>query len=245
MLNILIIGANSAIARSVARLYAVRHERLFLVARNETLLQEQTHDLQIRGAEIAGSAVLDVTDFDRHGEVVRLAAEALGGIDVALICHGTLPDQANCEHNFERIRQEIDTNALSVISLLTHLSPVLISQNAGTLAVITSVAGDRGRQSNYIYGAAKSLVSRYLEGLRGSLFKHQVHVVDIRPGFVDTPMTQSVKKGLLWAQPDSVAISIVKGIDAGKNTLYVPWFWQFIMLIVKIIPESVFKRLKF
>jgi len=242
--TILIIGANSAIAKASARVYADRHDRIFLLARNEAALQDQKKDLEVRGAGSVDYALLDVNEFEHHQQAIAQAVLTLGEINLALICHGTLPDQACAEHDFKQIQQEFNTNALSVISLLTILSTQMIKQGHGCLAVITSVAGDRGRQSNYIYGSAKSAVSTYLAGLRGSLLPHHVHVIDIKPGFVDTPMTQNIKKGFLWTQPEAAAQSIVKGISASKNTLYVPGFWRYIMFIIGSIPETLFKRLK-
>jgi decaprenylphospho-beta-D-erythro-pentofuranosid-2-ulose 2-reductase len=242
--TILIIGASSAIAKALARIYAGQHKRLYLLARNAAALEEQKNDLMVRGAESVDYAVLDVNDFALHQPTVTQVVETLRTIDLVLICHGTLPDHPRAEHDFGQIQSEFNTNALSVISLLTVLSRQMIDQGHGCLAVITSVAGDRGRQSNYIYGAAKSAVSHYLAGLRGSLLPHHVHVIDIKPGFVDTPMTQNFKKGVLWTQPDAVAKSIVRGISAGRNTIYVPAFWRFVMLIIGSIPEALFKRLK-
>jgi decaprenylphospho-beta-D-erythro-pentofuranosid-2-ulose 2-reductase len=243
--RILIIGASSGIARAIAREYASRHCELFLIARAEESLREQAEDLRIRGAASVNYALLDVNHFDRHQEVIAQAAAALGHLDLALICHGTLPDQNECQDDFGRIQQEFNTNALSVLSLLAQLTPLLRAQRSGVLGVITSVAGNRGRQSNYLYGAAKSAVSRYLEGLRGNLHADNVHVIDIRPGFVDTSMTRHLPKGALWASPETVARAIVRGIESRRNTLYVPWFWRGIMLVVAGIPETIFKRLKF
>ena len=137
---------------------------------------------------------------------------------------------------------ELSTNAISTISLLTHLANRLEMQKSGTIAVVTSVAGDRGRQSNYVYGAAKGMVSIFLQGLRNRLHKAGVNVLDIKPGFVDTPMTAEFKKGLLWAKPESVAGSIVNGIDRGKYEIYTPFFWRIIMLVIRNIPESIFKK---
>ncbi len=244
MQTILIIGANSAIAKALARIYASRQDRMYLLARSETSLQEQKRDLEVRGAGSVDYALLDVNNFEFHQEAIAQAVQTLGKIDLVLICHGSLPDQEGAEHDFQKIQHEFNTNALSVISLLTILSQQMIQQGHGCLAVITSVAGDRGRQSNYIYGAAKGAVSLYLAGLRGSLLPHHVHVVDIKPGFIDTPMTQNIKKGFLWAQPETVAESIVKGISARKNIMYVPRFWRGIMFIISSIPETLFKRLK-
>ena len=136
-----------------------------------------------------------------------------------------------------------NTNALSVISLLTLLANHFEEKKSGTIAVITSVAGDRGRQSNYIYGASKAMVSVFLQGLRNRLFHSQVNVLDIKPGFVDTPMTAHIKKGgPLWAKPEAVAKDIVNAIEKKKDLLYTPFFWRYIMLIIRNIPECIFKK---
>jgi short-subunit dehydrogenase len=137
------------------------------------------------------------------------------------------------------------TNGLSPISLCTLLAQRFEAQGHGCIAVITSVAGDRGRQSNYVYGTAKGMVSRFLEGLRNRLAAHGVAVVDIRPGFVDTPMTAAiVKKGPLWSQPDTLAAGIVRAIDAGRDIVYLPGYWRWIMGVIRHIPEPVFKRMR-
>jgi len=244
-MKILLIGANSAIARACARLYATKGCVLFLVGRHAGRLEELAADVGVRGAASVDSRVLDLTDHLQHEEVVAEAALAMGGIDLALICHGSLPDQEACETDFEHARHEILINGLSVISLLTALTPVMREQGRGTLAVITSVAGDRGRQPNYTYGAAKALVSTYLQGLRGRLYPDGVHVVDIRPGLVDSPMTAHLTKGFLWSSPERVARSIVRAIARRRHVVYVPGYWRAIMFVVRLIPESLFKRLKF
>lgn len=244
--KILIIGATSAIARATIRLYAVRGACLHLVARNESLLGAVAVDARVRGAAQVSVSSLDVNDFERHGQAVDEAVKMLGTIDVALICHGSLPDQHASARSFPVARHEINTNGLSVISMLTLLAEVMSRQQGGTLAVITSVAGDRGRQSNYVYGAVKAMVSTYLQGLRGRLLPSGVHVVDIRPGFVDSPMTAHVeKKGMLWSSPERIGRIIVRSIDRRKHTVYAPFYWRFIMFGVKMLPEFLFKRLKF
>lgn len=240
--NIIIIGATSAIAEATARLYAQRGDKLYLIARNEERLSSMADDLKIRGAASADFRLLDVNNFNMHEEVINGAFEVLGKVDAVLIAHGTLPDQSACEASFVNTLSELNTNAISTISLLTHMANKFESQGSGTIAVITSVAGDRGRQSNYVYGAAKGMVSIYLQGLRNRLHKSNIDVLDIKPGFVDTPMTAEFKKGLLWAKPDAIAKSIVSGIDKGKYMIYTPFFWRFIMRIIRSIPEFVFKR---
>ena len=245
MRKILIIGATSAIAEAAARIFATRGDALFLIARNAEHLRAVVADLNIRGAARADSATLDVTDFAAHDAVIEKAERDLGGIDIALIAHGTLSDQAQCEQSADVMRREFDVNALSTLALLTALANRMEARRSGTLAVISSVAGDRGRQSNYVYGAAKAAVSTFLGGLRQRLAKSGVTVLTIKPGFVDTPMTAGIaNKGALWAQPDRVAAGIVQAIDRGRNIVYLPWFWRWIMLVIRHIPEPLFKRLK-
>lgn len=243
MKNILIIGATSAIAEATARHFAREKSNLFLVARNEERLTALAHDLSIRGAAQVGHATLDVNDFDRHQQVIDQAVAAMGGIDIALIAHGTLGDQKACEQDVDLTLQELRTNTLSVIALLTRLANVFESRRSGTIAVISSVAGDRGRQSNYIYGTAKGAVTIFLQGLRNRLYKSGVNVVTIKPGFVDTPMTAAFPKGPLWAKPEQIAEGIARAIEARKTVVYLPGFWRMIMLIIRSIPEPLFRRL--
>jgi decaprenylphospho-beta-D-erythro-pentofuranosid-2-ulose 2-reductase len=245
MQKILIIGATSAIAEAVARKYAQRSDALFLVARNAERLQAIAADLDVRGAARAATATLDVADFSAHAAIIEAAERELGGLDVALIAHGTLSDQSECEKSVDTLRREFDINALSTMSLLTTLANTFEARKRGTLAVISSVAGDRGRQSNYAYGSAKAAVTAFLSGLRQRLAKSNVDVLTIKPGFVDTPMTAAIaNKGALWATPDRIADGIVHAIDKRRNVVYLPWFWWGIMQVIRHIPEFVFKKLK-
>ena len=244
-MKILMIGATSAIARETARLYAARGAELFLVGRDTARLDGLASDLQVRGASRVGQFTLDLTDSAGHAGAVARARDFLERIDLALICHGSLPDQQVCEIDYQQAQREITVNGLSVISLVTALVPLLTAQHSGILAVITSVAGDRGRQPNFVYGAAKSMVSTYLQGLRGRLHEHNVHVIDIRPGLVDSPMTAHFEKGPLWSSPELVARKIVASIDARRHTVYVPGYWRIIMAAVRSIPDFLFKRVKF
>ena len=244
-MKVLIIGATSAIAKASARIYAELGYSLHLIARREDQLELLASDLLVRGASKVSHSVIDLNKFAEHKNILDAAFTELGGVDVALICHGSLPDQDKVEKNFKQALKEINTNGVSVISLLTELAPKFIEQRQGTIAVITSVAGDRGRQPNFVYGAAKSLVSTYLQGLRGKLLAHNVNIVDIRPGLVDSPMTAQFPKGPLWSSPEQVAQKIVKSIRRGSHTVYAPGYWRIIMLVVSAIPDFVFKRLKF
>lgn len=245
MRKILIIGATSAIAEATARRFASRGDALFLIGRNEPHLQAMITDLKLRGATHASSATLDVTDFAAHAVVIERAESELGGIDAVLIAHGTLSDQALCQTSVDTLRREFDINAISTLALLTLLANKFEAQRHGTLAVISSVAGDRGRQSNYVYGSAKAAVSVFLGGLRQRMAKANVQVLTIKPGFVDTPMTAAIKnKGALWARPDRIAAGIVHAVDRRRSVVYLPWFWELIMLVIKHVPEPIFKRLK-
>jgi decaprenylphospho-beta-D-erythro-pentofuranosid-2-ulose 2-reductase len=245
MQKILIIGATSAIAEHTARLFAARGNALFLVARNADRLRDVAADLNVRGAMRAATATLDITDFDAHQSVLDEAERELGGIDVVLVAHGTLSDQTQCQDSIDALRREFDINAVGTIALLTRLASRLEAKRNGTLAVISSVAGDRGRQSNYVYGSAKAAVSVFLGGLRQRLAKSNVNVLTIKPGFVDTPMTAGIaNKGALWAQPDRIATGIVNAIDRRRSIVYLPWFWRWIMLVIRLIPEVLFKRVK-
>lgn len=243
MTNVLIIGATSAIAGACARRWALRGDRLFLVGRDSEKLAAQAADLRVRGAE-AEVFVMDANDLAAHPAMLMAAVAWLGSIDIALVAHGTLPDQRACETDPLLAVQELATNGGSVMALLTLLATRVELQRAGALAVITSVAGDRGRPSNYVYGSAKAAVSVFCEGLRARLFRSGVTVTDIRPGFVATPMTQGLAlPARLVAMPDAVARRIVAGIDRGADVVYAPAFWWGIMWIIRYIPRAVFKRL--
>lgn len=245
MRKVLIVGATSAIAEHTARRFAARGDALFLTGRDATHLQAIADDLKIRGAPRVAMAMLDVADFAAHDTVLDQAERELGGLDIALIAHGTLSDQKACEGSVALLRREFDVNAISTMSLLTTLANRFESRRQGTLAVISSVAGDRGRQSNYVYGSAKAAVTAFLSGLRQRLATANVNVLTIKPGFVNTPMTAAIaNKGALWVTPDAIATGIERAIDARRSTVYLPWFWRWIMLVIRLIPESIFKKLK-
>lgn len=242
-MKILIIGATSAIAHETAKCFAKDGAELFLVGRSSEKLESVQNDLKVRGAKRAESYVLDISQLDRHQEMIEAAIESLDGLDMALIAHGTLGDQRLSQENVTKTLEEFTTNCISVISLLTLLANYFEPRKRGCIAVISSVAGDRGRQSNYVYGAAKGALTVFLQGLRNRLAKSGVAVVTIKPGFVDTPMTASVRKGLLFASPRKVGEGIYHAMLKGKEVVYLPGFWRLIMFVVKSIPEPVFKKL--
>jgi hypothetical protein len=244
MRNILIIGATSAIAEATARRFAATGARFYLVGRNTERLTAIARDLEIRSGQPVAYESLNLDQIDQHPALLGRANQALGGIDIVLIAHGTLPDQNACQQSVEKTLAVIHTNALSVISLATLLANDFETRRRGTLIAISSVAGDRGRQSNYIYGAAKGMVSLFLQGLRNRLNSKGVQIITVKPGFVDTPMTAAFeKKGLLWAQPDQIAQGIVAAVERGQDDVYLPWFWRWIMQVIQHIPERIFKQL--
>lgn len=242
--GVCIFGATSAIAQATAKLYAAEGARLFLVARDPDKLAAVAQDLDVRGAAAVGTMAADLADLSGNGGVVERALAFLQHIDIALVAHGVLGDQRAVERDFDAIQKLLRVNFASAISLLVPVANAMEERGSGTIAVISSVAGDRGRQSNYIYGTAKAALNVYLQGLRHRLAPTGVHVVTIKPGFVDTPMTAHLPKGPLFVGPDVVARGIRAAITKRKNEVYLPFFWRGIMAIIKAIPEPLFKRSK-
>lgn len=244
MKKVLVIGATSAIACATARKWATQGSEFFLVARNQEKLAQISADFMSRGASKVATHVMDATDVAAHAPMLDACLEALKQIDIVLIAHGTLPDQKACEESADIAMKEFANNGTSVIALLTVLANHMAIQRCGTLAVISSVASDRGRPSNYLYGAAKAAVSTFCEGLRARLYKVGVHVITIKPGFVDTPMTQGLKlPKALVVSADTVAGIIVEQIERKTNVLYVPRFWTLIMMIIRNVPQFIFKKI--
>jgi hypothetical protein len=238
-------GAASGIAEQVARLFAERGDRLVLVARDAGALLRIADDLKVRGAAQVETVVADFSDLESLGEVAAMAWAAFDGLDTALVAYGTLPDQKRTETDPAALREALSINFMSPAALANVLALRFEAQGTGTLAVITSVAGDRGRQSNYAYGAAKGGLQRFLEGLRHRLRASSVRVLDIRPGFVSTRMTAHLPQGgPLWAAPEKVARTIVAALDGGRDVLYAPGFWRAIMLVVRSLPRPLFHRTK-
>ncbi len=242
--RVLIIGATSAIATAVARRYAAASARLFLVGRRMPALLALADDLRVRGAAEVDCAELDANDIASHARLIEQAWTRWSGFDRVLVAHGVLPDQPQCERSVEDALASFDTNARSVLALLLPLAARLEAQGSGSLAVISSPAGDRGRQSNYVYGAAKGAVTVLAAGLRHRLASKGVRVITILPGFVDTPMTASFRKGALWATPERVASDVEGAMERGFGAVYTPWFWRWIMLISRHVPERIFVRTK-
>lgn len=232
-------------AQEATKCFAADGAELFLVGRSAQKLQDVADDLTVRGAKRVETFVVDLDDLGQHAAMLDAATAAFDGLDAVLLAYGTLGDQRKCELSVAETMREFTTNCTSVIALLTLLANYFEGQRRGIIAVITSVAGDRGRRSNYVYGATKGAVSLFLQGLRGRLSDAGVTVLTIKPGLVDTPMTAHLKKGLLFASPRTVGQGIYRAMQARKEVVYLPRYWQLIMLVVRAIPERMFKRVKF
>jgi len=243
MRRILITGATSAIAQEAARHFAADGDAFLLVGRNPDKLAAVADDLRARGAQEVRTEVVELIDFARCSRLIDEAVEQLGGLDALLVAQGTLSDQSACEADPVQTLREFSLNAMGPITLLLKAAAYFETQHSGCLAVITSIAGVRGRRSNYVYGSAKAAVSTFLEGLRGRMGDAGVSVVDIRPGFVDTPMTAHLPKKTLFATAASVGERIYRAMVAGDDVVYTPWFWRWIALVIRLIPRSIFVKL--
>ena len=244
MQRILIVGATSALAVAAARRWATQRAQFFLAGRNAVKLQQVAADLTARGAAAVHLHVLDLNRIAEHSAMLDACYARMGGVDIAVLAYGTLSDQTLCQHDVAAAMLEFETNAASYIALLTLIADRMETSGTGTIAVISSVAGDRGRASNYVYGAAKAAVTAYCEGLRLRLRTRGVHVLTIKPGPVATPMTAHLKlPPLLTASPETVGRDIVAAVRRRKSTLYTPWYWRPIMAVVRALPESILSRL--
>lgn len=240
----LVLGATSAIAVEVADLLARRGSRLHLVGRNPEKLAAAAARCRASGATVTRQQA-DFGDLERNGAAVAEAISALGRVDLALIAHGDLGDQLESERSFDEAERIVRVNFTSVVSLLVPLANHLEAARSGSIGVITSVAGDRGRPRNYTYGAAKGALNVYLQGLRTRLYPAGVSVTTLKLGPVDSPMTTEHAKHALFAKPPAVAPAIVRAIDARAAEAYVPSLWRAIMPIVRNTPERLFQRLPF
>jgi short-subunit dehydrogenase len=239
--KILVLGATSGIAEATCRIWAAQGAQLFLVARNADKLAAVAADLKLRGASYVGTAVADLDDTDKHAELLTHAVNSLTGMDIAFLAHGILGDQARGEQEFEQAAQIIYTNFMAPVSLLTWLANYCVQRHAGVIAVLSSVAGERGRKSNYIYASSKAGLTAFLSGLRNRIDREGVTVITIKPGPVNTSMTAHMN--IRKADVNKVASTIVKAIDKRVDTLYVPSIFLPIMFIVRHIPERIFKKL--
>ena len=242
--KVFVAGATSAIAQALARLCAARGDALFLVARDPDRLQAVRLDLMARGAPVVETLVADLDVLERHPAIVEEAWSRMGGLDTALIAYGVLLDQQECRDLPAEAARQVHTNFVSPVSLITALAARFEARGAGSIVALGSVAGDRGRQSNYTYGASKGGLAIFLDGLRHRLAVRGVHVLTVKAGFVDTPMTRAFPKGALWAAPARVAEDILRAIDRRQAVLYTPWFWRWIMAVIRNLPRGILHRTK-
>ncbi|GAA5232884.1 SDR family NAD(P)-dependent oxidoreductase [Verticiella sediminum] len=243
MKKVVIFGATSAIAQATARKYARKGGRLYLLARDRNRLEIVAQGLREAGASEVHTAYFEASDIDAQTQAIDTAIDGLSGFDVALLAYGVLPDQRESEASVALALESLGVNAFSVIALLTRLANACERQRYGTLAVLTCIDGDRGRQSNYVHGAGQAALGVFLQGLRNRLYHCGAHVVTIKTGFVDTPMMATRPKGKLWSTPERVADGVLRAIDGKRNVAYVPGWWAPIMWLVKAVPEAWFKRL--
>lgn len=241
---ILILGATSAIARGAAESFAERGHPIYLAGRDPAELERLAADLRIRFGTEVRHGVFEAEDYAGHIEFIEQVGNEMGGIDGVLLAFGYLGEQGLATSDSAERVAVVARNLMGAISLLEPVAARLERQRSGFIIGISSVAGERGRQSNYIYGSAKGGFTIYLQGLRNRLFHAGVHVMTVKAGFVDTAMTYGMPGLFLVASPGNVGARIVRALEKGRDVAYIPWFWRYIMLILKLIPEGIFKRLK-
>jgi decaprenylphospho-beta-D-erythro-pentofuranosid-2-ulose 2-reductase len=249
--RVIILGVTSAIAEAVARLYAAEGAALVLAGRNPERLHAIARDLKARGAALAKIEVVDLAQPGVAEDALPRMTAYLGTVDHILLVYGSLGDQARSEREITRARDILQVNFTSAAEWSLASANVLEAQGQGSLIVIGSVAGDRGRQSNYIYGAAKAGLATLVQGIahRFAQIKQpdsamRPRAVLIKPGFIDTPMTAGMKKGgPLWSTPAAIAPIIRRAADHGGAIVYAPWFWRLILLVIRLTPAPLFHRL--
>lgn len=244
--KIVIIGATSAIAEYCARFWvnSTPEVDIWLIARNKTKLDIIASDLEVRNPKAQIST--RTLDFAELAAIKNLADDLCRDSvpDITLIAFGSLPEQQDCQDSLEKCQEALVVNGLLPVLCMEAFAIHLERANKGTLAVIGSVAGDRGRKSNYVYGSAKGLINRYVQGLQHRFAKSAVQAVLIKPGPTDTPMTSTMKaKGLRLANVEDVAQIIVAGIGKGKPVIYAPAKWSLIMMIIRHLPGFIFNKL--
>ena len=246
MQQVVILGATSGIALEVERQLARQGLELLLVARSAERLATLQADLLARGAKQVLTCAADLSSIRHHAAVFDFVRRSFAGYDTVLLAYGTMQDQKDSEASVDTLLDELNTNFVSAAAILTLFASDLEQRRTGCIAAITSVAGDRGRRSNYVYGSAKGALSLFLQGLRSRLYPAGVKVITIKPGPTQTPMTDHIPGANRFADPQLVASDIVRTLQRrSPDVLYTPWFWRHIMTAVRQIPETMFKRLEF
>lgn len=242
--GVLVLGATSAIARATSEALAKQGYSLFLAGRDQEEIRRIASDLAIRYQVSVKCGSFDAERHKEHPRFIQNVVKELDGLEGALIAFGDLGNHQKATLEFGETEQIINRNFTGACSILHECANYFATKGSGFIIGISSVAGDRGRQSNYIYGAAKGGLSLYLQGLRNRLHAKGVHVLTVKPGFVDTAMTFGMPGMFLVASPDYVGRKIVKALDKHRDVVYIPWFWRYLMIIIKCVPEKIFKRLK-
>ena len=244
MRKVIILGATSGIALAVERLLAERGCDLLLVARSTERLTVLQSDLQARGAGKVSICSADLASVEQHAGIFEYARQSLPGFDTVLLAYGTMHDQKDSESSVDVLLDELNVNFVSASAILSLFTAEFEQRRTGCIAAITSVAGDRGRRSNYVYGSAKGALSLFLQGLRSRLHPAGVKVITIKPGPVQSPMTDHLPNAARFDDPDVVARDIVSALERrAPDVLYTPKIWRYIMTAVEHIPETIFKRL--
>ncbi|HXS35432.1 MAG TPA: SDR family oxidoreductase [Flavipsychrobacter sp.] len=242
MPSVLLLGATSDIATAIARNFAQNKYDVILAGRDTEALKALKSDIQIRYSVKANVVQFDAANFSEHNSFYN---NLPFHPDVTICVFGYLGDQKKASSDWAEAQRIVQTNYTGAMSILNIISEDYAVKNKGTIVGISSVAGERGRQSNYIYGSAKAGFTAYLSGLRNHLFKYGVQVVTVLPGFVYTKMTADLKlPPLLTAKPEEVALVVKKAVDKKKNIIYVKWPWKWIMTAIKMIPEGIFKKMQ-
>lgn len=242
MKSVLVLGAGSDIAIAIARQFAYHQYHLILAGRNLSNLHKIQKDIAIKYNTSVEVVAFDARELNAHKTFI---AELKHLPEITVCSFGYLGDQQEAQKNNKEAVEIIETNYTGAVSILNLIADQYADQQKGIIVGISSVAGDRGRQSNYIYGSAKAGFSTYLSGLRNRLFRCNCHVMEVKPGFVATKMTQNLDlPPLLTAKPEDVALKVYKGVKHKKNVIYVLGIWRYIMLIIRNIPEFIFKKLK-
>lgn len=245
MKNILILGANSGMAKALIRRLAGPDTRLILASRNLAELRRTAADAAVRGQGPQPLVIgFDALRLETHSRFVQDLMRRVRTLDEVYVFFGALHPQAEAQKDFQLAQEMLTANYVGAVSVLERLAPHLERRKQGLIVGVSSVAGDRGRQSNYFYGSAKAGFSTYLQGLRNRLAKSGVRVLTVKPGFVDTPMTRHLKKGLLFASPETIARGLIKAVRQKRNVVYLPGYWRWIMLVVRSVPEFIFKKMK-
>jgi decaprenylphospho-beta-D-erythro-pentofuranosid-2-ulose 2-reductase len=246
MKRVIILGATSGIALEVQRLLAARACELLVVARSEHRLAELQADLLVRGAARVLTYPADLSSIAQHEGVFEFASRELADFDTVFLAYGSMQDQQLAATSIPVLLEELQVNFVSAAAILTLFAADLERRRSGCIAAISSVAGDRGRRPNYVYGSAKGGLSLFLQGLRSRLYPAGVRVITIKPGQVRTSMTDHLANSSHLADPREVARDIVRGLEGrSADILYTPWVWRYIMTAVQLIPEGIFKRLSF